>query len=68
MQVVSISANDVEDKFSEVPQSPNFVRWSTYISLIQEYAPVVTWPVEAANITYLRDAPASSEGYDAAVT
>jgi hypothetical protein len=25
-----------------------FVRWSTYIPLTQEYAAVVTWPVDAA--------------------
>jgi hypothetical protein len=42
------SANFALTEFSEVPQSPNFVRWSIYISLIQEYAPVVTWPVDAA--------------------
>jgi len=38
----------VEAEFSEVPHSPNFVLWSTYISLIQEYAAFVTWPVDAA--------------------
>ena len=42
------SANFAITGFSEAPQSPNFVRWSIYISLIQEYAPVVTWPVDAA--------------------
>jgi len=31
-------------EFSEVPQSPNFVRRSIYISLIQEYGAIVTWP------------------------
>jgi hypothetical protein len=30
--------------FCEVPQSPNFVRRSIYISLIQEYGAIVTWP------------------------
>ena len=34
-------------EFYEVPQSSNFVRCSTYISLRQEYAPVVTWPAAA---------------------
>jgi hypothetical protein len=34
-------------EFSEVPQSPNFVRPSIYISLIQEYAAFVTWLAEA---------------------
>ena len=37
-----------EQKFSKVPQSPDFVLWSTYISLIQEYAASATWPVDAA--------------------
>jgi hypothetical protein len=42
------SANFAITAFSEVPQSPNFVRCSTYISLIQEYAAFVAWPAEAA--------------------
>ena len=37
-----------EQKFSEVPQSPVFVLWRTYISLIHEYAASATWPVDAA--------------------
>jgi hypothetical protein len=35
-------------EFSRVPQSTNFVRWSIYISLTQEHAVIVTWPVDAA--------------------
>jgi hypothetical protein len=38
------SRNFAFTEFSEVPQSPNFVRRSIYISLIQEYGAIVTWP------------------------